>query len=229
MRDAGFAVAGNVERGVQLGMLEPREQVGGRHWPRLGANVSTSAATTAVCPDSKSTRQRAARRMPAGVDAAAGRKAARRRDRRPKAGRSATPLPSTVTRALTSRAVNAGDGGAADVGGDRHVVRPLDLGAGDERVAEAERGVDVEFGRVERGIELCRLLAGREDVSEAAGDGLAVESGLQALDRDLVAAEGNVAAQASSGRSSPCAGSGSAFEPGGQQLADRRPRSRPGR
>ena len=66
----------------------------------------------------------------------------------------ATPLPSTFKRALASRAIEPGDGGAADIGGDRHVVRPLDLGAGEQRVAEAERGVDIEFGRVECGVEL---------------------------------------------------------------------------
>ena len=85
--------------------------------------------------------------------------------------------------------IDAGDGGAADIGGDRHVVRPLDLGAGEQRLAEAERGVDIEFGRVELGVELGRALAGGEYISEAAGDRLAVELRLQALDRDFVAAE----------------------------------------
>ena len=72
------------------------------------------------------------------------------------------PPPSTFSRALASRAIEPGDGGAADIGGDRHVVRPLDLGAGEQRVAEAERGVDIEFGRVERGIELRRPVAGAQ-------------------------------------------------------------------
>ena len=52
--------------------------------------------------------------------------------------------------------VKPGNGGAADIGGDRHVVRPLDAGAGQQRLAEAERGIDIEFGRVERGVELGR-------------------------------------------------------------------------
>ncbi len=88
-----------------------------------------------------------------------------------------------------------GDGGASDIGGDRHVVRPLDMGAGEQRVGEAERGVDIELGRVERGIELGWAAAGREHISEAAGDGLAVECDLQAFDGDLVAAERHITAQ----------------------------------
>ena len=86
-----------------------------------------------------------------------------------------------------------------------------------QRVAEAERGVDIEFGRVERGVELGRPIAGRERISEAAGDGLAVEGGLQALDGDFVAAERDVAAQ----RQRPHVALrhvGAPFQPGRQHL-----------
>ena len=111
----------------------------------------------------------------------------------------------------------AADGGAADIGGDRHVVRPLDRGAGEQRLAEAERGVDIEFGRVKHGVELGHALAGGEHISEAAGDGLAVERRLQALDRDFVAAERDVAAQ----RQRPHIALrrlGAPFQPGRQRL-----------
>ena len=83
-----------------------------------------------------------------------------------------------------------------DIGGDRHVVRAREIGAGQQRLAEGDCGVDIEIGRLERGIEARRAAGGGKDISEAAGDGLAVEFGLQAFDRDLVAAERDVAAQA---------------------------------
>ena len=41
-------------------------------------------------------------------------------------------------------------------------------------MAEGKCGVDIELGRIERGIELGCLLAGRKHISEAAGDGFAV-------------------------------------------------------
>ncbi len=125
---------------------------------------------------------------------------------RPLAEKAAPPRSATDRRSICDAAAvhfqararvmrnEPGDGGAADIGGDRHVVRPLDLGAGDQRVAEAERGVDIEFGRIECGVELRRPIAGRKRISQAAGDGLAVERGLQTFDGDLVVAERDVAA-----------------------------------
>ena len=92
--------------------------------------------------------------------------------------------------------IKAGDGGMADIGGDRHIVRACDIGAGEQRVAEAKRGVDIELGRLERGIEPRRVAAGGEDIGEVAGNRFAVEFGGQALDRDLVAAKRELAAQA---------------------------------
>ena len=92
--------------------------------------------------------------------------------------------------------VEAGDGGVADIGGDRHVVRPRDVGAGQQRLAECERGVDIEVGRLERGVEPRRARAGGEDISEVAGDRLAVELGVEAIDGDLVAGKRQFAAQA---------------------------------
>ena len=181
----------------------------------FGAKRASSAITGVMSGASRSTRM-----LPCGDGAVTMRPLAEK----PAPPRSATdsrsictPLPSTFNRALASRATNAGDGGAADIGGDRHVVRPLDLGAGEQRLAEAERGVDIELGRVERGIELGRALAGGEHISEAAGDGLAVERGLQALDGDLVAAERDVAAQ----RQRPQVALrhvAAPFQPGGQHL-----------
>ena len=76
-----------------------------------------------------------------------------------------------------------------------------------QRLAEAERGVDIELGRVERGVEPGSPLAGGERIDQAAGDGLAVERRLQALDRDLVAAEASRRRAGVNGRRSPCAAS----------------------
>ena len=126
-----------------------------------GAKRASSAITGVMSGASRSTRM-----LPCGDGAAV--------TMRPLAEKAAPPRSATESRSicnpspstLQSRAgiarLEAGDGGAADIGGDRHVVRPLDIGAGEQRVAKAERGVDIELGRVERGIELGRMLAGRE-------------------------------------------------------------------
>ena len=63
----------------------------------------------------------------------------------------------------------AADGGASDIGGDRHVVRPLDIGAGEQGLAKVERGVDIEFGGIEFGIKLGRPGARGENINETAG------------------------------------------------------------
>jgi len=111
----------------------------------------------------------------------------------------------------------AADGGAADIGGNRHVLRPGGGGARDQRLAEGERGIDVEFGRVEFGVELGRPPLGGEHVEHAASDRLAVELGAQPFDRDAFAAERDFAAQTER----PQIGLrrfGAAFEPGRQRL-----------
>ena len=120
-----------------------------------GANFAASAAMAAVCRVSKSMNQRAARCRGARVDTPA----RRNRAAAEIGDRQAVDLQTVGIEfqpdARVAR-VDAGEAGATDIGGDGHVARPLDGGAGKQRLAEAERGVDVEFGRVERGIELGR-------------------------------------------------------------------------
>jgi len=92
--------------------------------------------------------------------------------------------------------LKTGDGGAADISGDCHLLGPLQGRTGQQGLAKSEHRVEIDLRRIERGIEFRRLSVRGKDVSQAAGDRLAGETGGEMLDRQAFAAERHVAAQA---------------------------------
>ena len=203
---------------------ELRAQLGRRHFGRAAAERLCSAGR-------KARQQRQHRRHVARVEVethvalrrgAGQRQTAARRQRRAAEVADHQPVDGPAVGVdLHLRAqvmtLDAGDGGASDLGGDGHVLRALERRAGEQRAAEAERHVEIELGRVERGVELGRMPAGGENVSKAPGDGAAREFGAQPLERDLFAAERELAAHVQRARIAGPARL-AALQPGGQRL-----------
>ena len=105
----------------------------------------------------------------------------------------ASPSASSVSRAVTLRASKpairarpTSSASATSRGSSSPNPDSADL-------AEAERGVEVELGRAQIGVEPRRPIAGGPGIGQAALDRAAVELGLQSLDRDPVGAERDIA------------------------------------
>ena len=132
-----------------------------------------------------------------------------------------------LERAAHALDVDARDARASDIDAERNLARPLERGAVERGAAEGEHAIDIEVAGLELGVETRWPRAVRRRIGEAALDRLAVEFELQPLDRELLRADGELAAGAQHA-GLPLHGVRAAFEPGEERLRIARIRFAPG-
>ena len=192
-RNRGFLVAGHIEGGVQLSVIDPLEQAGRRR-RRLGARIFPPAPRS---PRLGPIRNRA-RSEPRGewplVSMRPLAEKRRRRGQRPPTV-DLHPVPSTFARALALRAMKPAMvarpiSTAIVMSCGRSIAEPAISALPKESAASISSSA-----RIERGIELGCPAAGRERISKAAGDGFAVERSFKPVGSEPVAGEREIAAQ----------------------------------
>ena len=193
LRNGHFVVAGKIRGGVQLcvsnAINEAADGTG-----KFRSKLLDDCADDRRLPGVDIDIQQATRRPAAGIDPPACGKAPAARV----GGRQAVDLQAGAIDRHAGADVaclNAGDCGASEIGGQRHLSGPRQRGSGKHGAPEIQRGVDIELGRRERRIKPGRLPRCREAVGQPPGGRFAVEFDLELIDRNLVVRERHVAPQ----------------------------------
>ena len=92
--------------------------------------------------------------------------------------------------------LDAGDRSTGDLERERAFARPIERRVAEHGLGESMDAVEIDVGRGERGVEPRRPVVARPDIGESSVDRHAVELELEPLDRDGVAAQPHVAAEA---------------------------------
>src|SRR5262249_62368518 len=92
--------------------------------------------------------------------------------------------------------LDPGDERARNFERERALARPVERGIAEHRLGNGLNAVEIDFRRGERGIESRRPVITRPGVSQAPGDGHAIDVGLELLDRDGLGAHRYTAGEA---------------------------------